>query len=72
MQIKSAIDLVMHFAFSELLGSLYNAALSVCWLAAVHRLASSSAFTSGWCLARWAVRFVVFPQYVMYALQSLV
>ena len=61
----------MRFVFSELLGSLYNAALSVCWLAAADHLAISSAFTSGWCLARCAVRVVVFPQYAACALQSL-
>ena len=43
----SATDLVMHFAFSELLGSLYNAALSVCWLAAAHRLPEDGVLPDG-------------------------
>lgn len=71
MQIKSVIDLLMRFAFSELLGSLYNAALSVYWLAAAGCLANNSKFTSGRCLVRWAVTLVVFPRYATCALQSL-
>ena len=74
MQIKLRIDLFMRFVFFRTAGyfvQCYFKCLLACCCGSFGLVWFSSAFTSGWCLARWAVRFIVFLQYVMCALHSL-